>query len=420
MPSRRLRVLRCLWPRSVYSVWDGRLPRRRGLVWLVTPLEVTVVMPCLNEADTLATCIRKALAAMRNAGIAGEVVVADNGSTDDSPAIARAEGARFVRIADRGYGAALMGGIEAAHGRFVIMGDADDSYDFGEVPTFVERLREGYDLVQGCRLESGGGRVLPGAMPRLHRWLGNPMFSRIARRWFRAPVHDIYCGLRGFTKTLYQNLDQRCTGMEFATEMIIKASLSGARIGEVPITLHPDGRRSHSPHLNTFRDGWRTLRFFLMCTPRRLFLMPGLTLVVLGIAGFTVAMPGMTLGRITFDAHTLLFASLAVICGTQSMLFALIAKTFAITEGVLPPDPRIDRFARILPLERGLLLGLATALLGGVMLAAAVNEWRVHDFGRLDYAETMRVVVPGVTLAVLGYQTILSSFFLSLLSMRRR
>ena len=420
MPSRRLRVLRCLWPRSVYSVWDGRLPRRRGLVWLVTPLEVTVVMPCLNEADTLATCIRKALAAMRNAGIAGEVVVADNGSTDDSPAIARAEGARFVRIADRGYGAALMGGIEAAHGRFVIMGDADDSYDFGEVPTFVERLREGYDLVQGCRLESGGGRVLPGAMPRLHRWLGNPMFSRIARRWFRAPVHDIYCGLRGFTKTLYQNLDQRCTGMEFATEMIIKASLSGARIGEVPITLHPDGRRSHSPHLNTFRDGWRTLRFFLMCTPRRLFLMPGLTLVVLGIAGFTVAMPGMTLGRMTFDAHTLLFASLAVICGTQSMLFALIAKTFAITEGVLPPDPRIDRFARILPLERGLLLGLATALLGGVMLAAAVNEWRVHDFGRLDYAETMRVVVPGVTLAVLGYQTILSSFFLSLLSMRRR
>jgi glycosyltransferase involved in cell wall biosynthesis len=186
------------------------------------PLEVTVVMPCLNEADTLATCIRKALTAMRNAGISGEVVVADNGSTDDSRAIASAEGARLVPVADRGYGAALMGGIEAARGRFVIMGDADDSYDFGEVPAFVERLRDGYDLVQGCRLESGGGRVLPGAMPRLHRWLGNPMFSRIARRWFRAPIHDIYCGLRGFTKALYQTLDQRCTGMEFATEMIIK------------------------------------------------------------------------------------------------------------------------------------------------------------------------------------------------------
>ena len=393
----------------------------------LTPLEVTIVMPCLNEADTLATCIRKALAAIKDAGIAGEVVVADNGSTDGSSAIARAEGARLVQVADRGYGAALMGGIEAAHGRFVIMGDADDSYDFGikalqqlRTQQDVERLRGGFDLVQGCRLESGGGRVLPGAMPPLHRWLGNPMFSRIARRWFRAPVHDIYCGLRGFTKTLYQTLDQRCTGMEFATEMIIKASLAGARICEVPITLHPDGRRSHSPHLNTFRDGWRTLRFFLMCTPRRLFLMPGLTLVVLGIAGFTVAMPGMTLGRMTFDAHTLLFASLAVICGSQSMLFALLAKTFAITEGVLPPDPRIDRFARILPLERGLLLGLASVLVGGIMLAAAVNEWRVRDFGRLNYAETMRVVVPGVTLAVLGYQTILSCFFLSLLSMRRR
>jgi glycosyl transferase family 2 len=385
-----------------------------------TSLEVTVVMPCLNEADTLATCIRKALAAMRTAGIAGEVVVADNGSTDGSPAIARAEGARLVQVADRGYGAALMGGIDAARGRFVIMGDADDSYDFGEVPAFVERLREKYDLVQGCRLESGGGRVLPGAMPLLHRWLGNPLFSRIARRWFGAPVHDIYCGLRGFTKTLYVKLDQRCTGMEFATEMIIKASLSDARISEVPITLHPDGRKSHAPHLNTFRDGWRTLRFFLMCSPRRLFLMPGLTLVVLGIAGFAVAMPGMTVGRMTFDAHTLLFASLAVICGSQSMLFALIAKTFAITEGVLPPDPRVERFARILPLERGLILGLVTVLVGGIMLVAAVNEWRVRDFGALNYAETMRVVVPGVTLVVLGYQTILSCFFLSLLTMRRR
>ena len=232
-----------------------------------------------------------------------------------------------------------------------------------------------------------------------------------------------WTGARNQRRAIRENIglpSQRCTGMEFATEMIIKASLAGARIGEVPITLHPDGRKSHSPHLNTFRDGWRTLRFFLMCAPRRLFLLPGLTLVVLGLAGFTVAMPGMTIGRMTFDAHTLLFASLAVICGSQSMLFALIAKTFAITEGVLPPDPRVDRFARILSLERGLLLGVATVLLGAVMLISAVNEWRVRDFGRLNYAETMRVVVPGVTLAVLGYQTILACFFLSLLTMRRR
>jgi hypothetical protein len=383
-------------------------------------IEVTVVMPCLNEADTLATCIRKARTAMENTGIVGEVLVADNGSSDDSVAIARAAGARVVLVTEKGYGAALMGGITAARGRFVIMGDADDSYDFGELPKFVERLRAGDELVQGCRLASGGGRVLPGAMPPLHRWLGNPVFSRVARRWFRAPVHDIYCGLRGFTKALYQRLDQRCTGMEFATEMIIKASLAGARIGEVPITLHPDGRKSHPPHLKTFRDGWRTLRFFLMCSPRRLFLLPGLTLIVLGIAGYTVAMPGMTIGRMTFDAHTLLFASLAVICGSQSMFFSVIAKTFAISEGVLPHDPRVQRFSRLVTLERGLFLGVAAGFIGGLMMLAAFNEWRIRDFGRLDYAETMRMVVPGVTLAVLGYQTILGCFFMSLLTMRRR
>ncbi len=383
-------------------------------------LELSVVMPCLNEADTLAICIRKALTAMETAGIVGEVVVADNGSSDGSIEIAREAGARVVPVADKGYGAALMGGIDAARGRFIIMGDADDSYDFGELPKFVERLRAGDELVQGCRLASGGGRVLDGAMPRLHRWLGNPLFSRIARSWFRSPVHDIYCGLRGFTKTLYGRLDQRCTGMEFATEMVIKASLIGAQIGEVPITLHPDGRTSHPPHLKTFRDGWRTLRFFLLCTPRRLFLLPGLMLIVLGLAGYTVAMPGMTIGRMTFDAHTLLFASLAVICGYQSMLFAGVARTFAVTEGILPPDRRVERFSRVVTLERGLMLGVAAALVGGVMLLSAVNEWRVRDFGRLDYANTMRTVVPGVTMAVLGYQTILGCFFTSLLTMRRR
>src|SRR5687767_11954142 len=306
-------------------------------------LELTIVMPCLNEADTLETCIRKAQRAMAEHNIRGEIVVADNGSIDGSRDIARRLGARVIPVEAKGYGSALMGGIAAARGKFVIMGDADDSYDFLEINKFVEKLREGFDLVQGCRLPVGGGRIMPGAMPFLHRWWGNPAFSLMVQRMFWAPIHDVYCGLRGFTRDLYDRLDQRCTGMEFATEMIIKASLHGARIAEVPITLHPDGRKSHAPHLRTFRDGWRTLRFFLMYSPRWLFLLPGLALILLGLGGYVLAMPGgKTLG-VSFDAHTLLFASLAVICGYQSVLFAISTKTFAIAEGLMPPDPRITR-----------------------------------------------------------------------------
>ena len=383
-------------------------------------VEVSVVMPCLNEADTLATCIRKARAALERAGISGEIIVADNGSTDESIEIAHREGARVVPVKVPGYGAALMGGIDAARGRYVVMGDADDSYDFGELPKFIEQLRAGHDLVQGCRLEAGGGRVLPGAMPFTHRWLGNPMFSVLARRWFRAPVTDIYCGMRGFKRELIARLDQRCTGMEFATEMVIKASLTRASIAEVPITLHPDGRRSHPPHLKTVRDGWRTLRFFLWYSPRQLFLVPGLILIALGIAGYALAMPGVRIGGMRFDAHTLLFASLAIISGYQSAFFAVFAKTFAITEGLLPIDPRFERFQRFVTLERGLLIGAITGGIGAVILLAAVNQWRVKGFGDLDYAETMRLVVPGVTLSVLGLQTVLGCFFLSLLGLRRR
>src|SRR5260370_22715867 len=255
------------------------------------PVEVSVVMPCLNEADTLETCIRKAQRAMREHGITGEVIVADNGSTDGSQAITLRTGARLVDVPQRGYGNALMGGIAAARGRFVIMGDADDSYDFLEIPRIVAKLREGFDLVQGCRLPAGGGQVLPGAMPSLHRWLGNPMFSLMVRRWFGArSIHDVYCGLRGFTKELYHRLALRCTGMEFATEMIIKASLFEEKMAEVPITLHPDGRRSHPPHLKTFRYASRTLRFFFIYSPPALFLIPGVALVLLGVAGPAVAL----------------------------------------------------------------------------------------------------------------------------------
>lgn len=384
----------------------------------LTP-EVSVVMPCLNEADTLATCIRTAAAALRKGGIRGEIVVADNGSTDGSPAIARELGARVVEVAARGYGAALMGGIAAVRGRYVVMGDADESYDFAEIPGLLARLRTGADLVMGCRLPSGGGRIMPGAMPVLHRVWGNPMFSRLARWWFRAPVHDVYCGLRAFSRELYQRLDQRCTGMEFAVEMIIKASLLGARIAEVPITLHTDGRQTHAPHLRTFQDGWRTLRFYFLYSPRWLFLVPGIVLVLFGLTGYAVAMPALTVYGVTFDAHTLLFASLAILCGHQAIVFAIIARTFATVEGLLPEDPKLMRFYRAVNLERGLLAAAVTLLVGVALLLLAVHQWWRTGFGRLDYAETMRLVIPGATLTALAVQTFFASFLSSMLGLHR-
>jgi glycosyltransferase involved in cell wall biosynthesis len=383
-------------------------------------LEVSVVMPCLNEADTLETCLIKAQRALREHEIPGEIIVADNGSTDGSQAIATRMGARVVQVESKGYGNALMGGIAAARGKFVVMGDADDSYDFLEIPMIIEKLQVGYDLVQGCRLPSGGGKVLPGAMPLLHRWWGNPMFSSMSRRMFHAPIHDVYCGMRGFTKEFYDRLNPRCTGMEFATEMIIKASLYGERIAEVPITLYPDGRKSHAPHLKTFRDGWRTLRFFLIYSPRWLFLMPGVLLVLLGLIGYGLAMPGLMVMGVAFDAHTLLFASLAILCGYQSILFAVFSKTFAIAEGLMPEDWRMTQFFKIVNLERGLIIAVVALLIGLALLVSAVNQWRLADFGNLDYASTMRWVVPGMTLTALGFQTILSSFFTSILGLRTR
>ena len=383
-------------------------------------LELSVVIPCLNEADTLGICIEKAQRAMRDQGVRGEIIVADNGSSDGSQDLAAGLGARVVAVAERGYGNALMGGIEAARGRYVVMGDADDSYDFLELPRFVDKLREGYDVVQGCRLPTGGGRVLPGAMPVLHRLWGNPMFSYLVRRMFHAPISDVYCGLRGFTRETYDQLDLRCTGMEFATEMVIKSSLFGKRFAEVPITLHPDGRISHPPHLRTFRDGWRTLRFFLLYSPRWLFLLPGAALVLLGLAGYLLAMPGIAVFGAVLDAHTLLFASLAILVGYQSVQFAVFAKSFAITENLMPPDSRIGWLFRTATLERGLILGGLALLAGLGLLAAAINQWRLAGFGPLDYAVSMRWVIPGFTLSALGFQTILSSFFLGILGMARK
>jgi len=378
-------------------------------------------MPCLDEADTLEKCIVKTQRALREHQITGEIIVADNGSHDGSQAIAERMGARVVKVAERGYGNALMAGIEAAQGQFITIGDADDSYDFSELPKFVARFREGFELVQGCRLPRGGGRIVSGAMPFLHRWLGNPLLTMLARSWFKTrEVHDIYCGMRGFTKKLYLRLNLRCTGMEFATEMIIKACLYKAHITEVPITFHPDGRVSHPPHLRTFRDGWRTLWFFLIYSPRHTFLIPGGVLILLGLIGYGLALPGVSLGGITFEMQTLLFSSLFILSGYQSLQFALFTKTLAVSEGLLPEDPRVRRFLGLVNLEKALVAGLITLMAGVALLIVSVFQWKEAAFGRLNYNSTMRWLIPGSALCTLGFQTVLGSFFVGILGLRRR
>ena len=383
-------------------------------------MRISIVIPCLNEAESIVPCVAEALRALDSGDLEGEIVVADNGSTDGSQVLAERAGARVVPVSAKGYGRALMGGIAAASGDFIVIGDADMSYDFGTVPLFVERWRAGDELVMGCRLPAGGGRVMPGAMPFLHRWWGNPMFSWMVRRWFHAPIHDVHCGLRGITPALYDRLGLQCTGMEFASEMVIKAALAKARIGEVPVTLRPDARVSRAPHVRTFRDGWRHLRFYLLYSPRWLFLLPGALLVAAGIVGYAIALPGLRIKGAELDVNTLLFASLFLILGYQSALFAVLTKAFAVAEGLLPTTRRVERFFTAFNLERGLVIGATAAVGGFVLLAIVLGQWAAVDFGPLDYRLTLRLTIPGVTLTALGVQTVLFSFFASILGLRRR
>ena len=378
------------------------------------PPEVSVVIPCLNEAETIAGCVAKARAAMDAHGIRGEVIVSDNGSADGSRTLAADAGARVVHAPRRGYGAALQVGIAAARGRYVIMGDADDSYDFTEVPAFVERLREGFDLVQGCRLPPGRGRVLRGAMPALHRWLGNPALTAIARRFFASPLNDVYCGLRGFRRERMLTLDLRSKGMEFAAEMVMKASLAGFSMAEIPITLYPDGRTAHPPHLNTFRDGWKTLRLFLVYSPRWVFTYPAFALMGAGAAAFALGLLGVRVGSVHLEAHTLLVGSLALLVGYQALIFGVAARAFAAREGLLPHSKRIARLTRRRWVETGIVLGGALGVLGLSLLAVAGLQWRAVGFGNLDYAVSMRWVIPATLCIAAGAQTVFATFLLAL------
>jgi len=373
-------------------------------------------MPCLNEAETLATCIQKAQQAIRKDGLSAEIIVADNGSTDGSQLIATELGARLVPVKRKGYGSALIGGIDAAHGELVIMGDADDSYDFTAIAPLIAKLREGCDLVVGNRFLGG---IQPGAMPWSHRWIGNPILTLISRVFFHTPVGDAHCGLRGFRKDAYERMRLRATGMEFASEMVIKASLKGMRIAEVPVALRPDGR-SRPPHLRTWRDGWRHLRFMLLFSPRWLFLYPGLALFAVGVLLSALLVPGpLRVGGVRLDIHTLLVAGFLALLGYQLVLFAVFTKIFAVRTGFHPPHPLLEKVFRYVTLEVGLAAGTLMVLVGLVALVLAVASWRAVGFGNLDPSLTMREVIPAVVLLALGTQTVFASFFISILSIDR-
>jgi glycosyltransferase involved in cell wall biosynthesis len=378
---------------------------------------VSIVMPCLNEAESLAPCIEKAQGAIADLGIAGEVLVADNGSTDGSQEIAESLGARVVSVEARGYGSALQGGFAAARGKYILMGDADGSYDFSHLPRFLEKLDDGAELVMGNRF---GGGIAPGAMPPLHRYFGNPGLSWMGRLFFGAPVSDFYCGLRAFRRDVLPTLNLQSPGMELGVEMVAKAALYGLRVSEVPTTLSPD-LRSRPPHLRTWRDGWRTLRFFLLYSPRWLFFYPGLALMLLGVALWIMVLPGAidVLGA-RLDVHTVLYAGAAIVVGFQGVVFSVLARVYAASEGFLPENSLVRRARQLFSLELGLAVGGVLVLASATLSVIAFVRWGHSSFKHLDYGETLRIAIPAVVTLMLGVQTVFASFFLSVLGIKRQ
>jgi glycosyltransferase involved in cell wall biosynthesis len=382
-----------------------------------TRCELTILMPCLNEAETLATCIKKAQGFIARAGIDGEVLIADNGSTDGSQDIARKHGARVVDVPIKGYGAALIAGTQAARGAYVVMGDSDDSYDFSRLDAFLEKLREGYDLVMGNRFKGG---IAPGAMPPLHKYLGNPVLTTIGRILFRSKSGDFHCGMRGYRRDAIIGLDLQTTGMEFASEMVVRATIHKLRMTEVPTTLSPDGR-SRPPHLRSWRDGWRHLRFLLLFSPRWLFLFPGIVLFLIGLAGMFWLLPQPRhVGGVVLDVHTLLYSSVAMVVGFQSALFWVFAKVFAIREGLLPFDPGFKAAIETVTLEVSLVISALLIALGIGIGLYALSSWGAAGFGPLSTSATMRWIIPSATAISIGFQLLYGSFFISVLGIRTR
>lgn len=373
--------------------------------------EITLVMPCLNEAETIALCIRKAMSFFAGSGVIGEIIVADNGSTDGSDRIAKEMGAVVVYVAEKGYGAALQGGINAARSNFVIMGDSDDSHDLENLHGFVDMLRKGYDMVVGNRFT---GEIEPGAMSWLNKYIGNPLLSGVGRIFFKSPVKDFHCGLRGFRKDFFDKLDLRTTGMEFASEMIVKASLFGGKMVEVPTRMFPSGR-SRKPHLRPFRDGWRHLRFLMLYSPRWLFLYPGLTLILFGMAILIWLLPG---ARLSLDVHTMLYGATFILIGLQSVSFAVLSKVFAVHEELLPEHETLNKMLRFFSLEKGLIFGSLLALLGLIGTGWSLVMVSKGDFSALGITNSMRIVIISVTLLLIGFQIIFSSFFYSILRLK--
>lgn len=379
---------------------------------------LSIVMPCLNEAETIEECITKAQEGLSKADIRGEIIIADNGSTDNSVEIAKRCGAKVVLVIKKGYGNALKGGIEAASSNWILMGDADQSYDFSDISKFVSKLKEGNDLVMGCRLPAGGGKILPGAMPWKNRWIGNPVLSLMGRFLFKTPIKDFHCGMRAFTKEAYRLMDLQTTGMEFASEMVLKATLWKMRVAEVPITLHPDGS-SRPPHLRPWRDGWRHLRFMLIYSPRWLLLIPGLILSFIGLIGMIVLYQGpLIINHVVLDSGTMMMLGMALLLGVQLSGFAISTKIFGMSIGLMPEDKKIHLLLKYFNLEKGLLLGTVTMVTGFLFIGNAFFKWKAAGFGPISYAENLRNIIPGATLGVLGIQLIFISFFLSVLGLR--